>query len=73
MKAYHTAFVVDSVTLVKYRLWGINIETSNGNKDHILPVPATYVIGKDGLIKYGYFNFDYKKRATVKDILNALE
>ena len=37
-----------------------------------LPVPATYIIGKDGKIKYVFFNTDYKKRASVQEILNNL-
>lgn len=72
MKAYKTAFVVDSATRFKYKLWGIDVEAANGNNDFVLPVPATYVIGKDGRITYSFFNRDYKKRATVRDILQAL-
>jgi hypothetical protein len=37
-----------------------------------LPVPAVYIVGKDGEIKYRYFEEDYKKQAAVKDILNNL-
>ncbi|HET6243155.1 MAG: AhpC/TSA family protein [Bacteroidetes bacterium] len=72
MTSYKTSFVVDSATVEKYKKWNVDLEEANGNKDHILPVPATYVIGKDGIIKYVFFDKDYSKRATVKDIINAL-
>ena len=72
MNDYNVSFKVDNGTVTKYKLWGINLEKANGNEDNILPVPATYVIGKDGIIKYAFFNTDYKKRASVKDILSHL-
>ncbi len=72
MDLYKTTFAVDSVTVEKYKKWNIDLENANGNEDHKLPVPATYVIGKDGIIKYVFFDKDYKKRAAVNDIINAL-
>lgn len=73
MNAYKVSFKVDDKTLIKYKSFGINIEKSNGNNDNILPVPATYVIGKDGIIKLAYFDTNYKKRVTIKQVLTALE
>lgn len=72
MDLYKTSFVLDSATVKKYKNWNIDLENANGNKDNILPVPATYIIGKDGIIKFVFFDKDYKKRATVKEIINAL-
>lgn len=72
MNLYKTAFTVDSSTIEKYKKWDIDLERANGNKDHVLPVPATYVIGKDGVIKYVFFDYDYKKRASVNDIVSVL-
>ncbi|MEO5569640.1 MAG: peroxiredoxin-like family protein [Bacteroidia bacterium] len=72
MDLYKTSFVLDSATVEKYKKWNIDLENANGNKDNTLPVPATYVIGKDGIIKYVFFDKDYKNRASVNDIINAL-
>lgn len=72
MNLYKTTFIVDSATVTKYKKWKIDLENSNGNTDNILPVPATYIIGKDGIIKYVFFNTDYKKRTSVKTILEYL-
>lgn len=72
MDAYKVSFKLDKGTVKKYKLFGLNIEKANGNEDDILPVPATYVIGNDGIIKYVFFNTDYKKRASVKEILTYL-
>jgi peroxiredoxin len=48
------------------------IDKNNGQKKAQLPVPATYVIGQDGKIKYKHFQYDYRTRSSVKEILNAL-
>jgi peroxiredoxin len=72
MKAYKVNFMLDAETVTKYKGYGIDLNAANGANGNNLPVPATYVIGKDGMIKYVYFNVNYSQRASVKDILAAL-
>ncbi|RCW38350.1 hypothetical protein [Marinilabilia salmonicolor] len=38
-----------------------------------LPIPATYIIKSNGTIAWRHFNPDYKERATVDQIVNALQ
>ena len=64
-------FKVDSKVEEVYRSLGINLEESQGNKKNRLPVPATYLIGRDRKILYGFIDADYTKRAEIKDILDA--
>lgn len=49
-----------------------DIAESNNQDEAKLPVPATYIIGKDGKIKWRHFDYDYSKRASVKVILDHL-
>ena len=72
MKAYQVDYVMDDSMLAKYKNYGIDIEKNNGNTDHVLPVPATYVIGKDGKLVFVHFDKDYTKRPSVKAILDVL-
>lgn len=72
MKSYKVNFAVDEKTVTKYKGYGIDFDNANGSNGANLPVPATYIIGKDGKIKYVFFNTDYRKRASVQDILNNL-
>ena len=73
MKAYGVAFEVDEKTLSRYKNADIDLATANGQKDKIyLPVPAVYIINKEGTIFYRYFDADYKKQPAVKDILEKL-
>ena len=74
MKAYDVAYQVDTKTIDRYKMASIDLAANNGQKPDAvyLPVPAVYIIGKDGEIKYRFFEEDYKKQAAVKDILNNL-
>ena len=72
MKAYAVNYTVDPVLLGKLKNYGIDLEKNNGNTDHVLPVPATYVINRAGKITYVHFDKDYTKRASVSAILAAL-
>ena len=72
MKLYKVNFAVDEKTVMKYKGYGVDFDNANGSNGANLPVPATYIISKDGKIKYVFFNTDYRKRASVQDILDNL-
>lgn len=72
MDTYGVSFKPDSLTRKKYKLAGIDLEKANGNDENILPVPAVFVIGRGGILKFIYFNTDYKKRVSVNEILRHL-
>ena len=73
MKAYEVEFEVPENTLKRYRNGGIKLDEVNGKNGNYLPVPATYIIDKEGNITYRFFNTDYKKRPSVKEILDNLK
>ena len=54
------------------RALSADIAAYNGREAARLPVPATYIINKDGIIVAVQFNPDYKNRATVKWMLQNL-
>lgn len=72
MQAYKVNFKVDDKTVEKYKGYGIDFDKANGSNGGNLPVPATYIIGKNGLIKQVFFNKDYTKRPSVQQILDNL-
>ncbi|MGK2860987.1 MAG: peroxiredoxin-like family protein [Chitinophagaceae bacterium] len=72
MKAYEVEFEIPGNMLKRYRNGGIKIDEINGKNGNYLPVPATYIIDKDSNISYRFFNQDYKKRPSVKEILDHL-
>ncbi len=72
MKAYEVEFEVPENTLTRYRNSGLDIEKNNGANGKYLPVPAVYIIDKESNITYRFFEPDYKKRPSVKEILDNL-
>lgn len=46
--------------------------TAVDNQHKFLPVPATYIIDRDGTIKYIYFDPNHRVRATVEELLENL-
>ncbi len=72
MKAYEVNYTVDDALFSKLKGYGVDLDKNNGNTDHVLPVPATYVIDRSGKIIFVQFDKNYTKRASVKSILNAL-
>lgn len=72
MKAYEVEYEVPVNTQTRYRNTGLKLEEANGRNGAYLPIPATYVINKEGTVTYRYFEPDYKKRPSIKDILDHL-
>ena len=44
-----------------------------GNDAWVMPIPATFVIAQDGLVKARFIDPDYRKRMTIEDLLAALK
>ena len=74
MDAFKVSFSEKGEKAERYKKWMEGgLEGAHGNKDNTLPVPATYIIDKDGLIRYAYFNPKYSERANVSDLIKALK
>jgi len=72
-KQYKVAYEVDERTAGRYKSFGTDLLAINEQKLKAwLPVPAVYIVNKEGSVTYRYFNEDYKKRPFVKDILAEL-
>ncbi|PIR37107.1 MAG: hypothetical protein COV35_10945 [Alphaproteobacteria bacterium CG11_big_fil_rev_8_21_14_0_20_39_49] len=52
---------------------GQTLEEFNNHEGYELPVPATFVIGKDKIVKYAFKDIDYKKRADINEVLETLK
>lgn len=71
-KQYGLSFVLDPLLQKMYIEFGLDVNAHNGDKTFQLPLPATYAIGKNGIVKYAFVNADYTKRAEPSEILIAL-
>jgi peroxiredoxin len=51
---------------------GWDVPQFQGNNSWMLPIPATFVVGKDGRVKARFVDPDYRKRMSIEDLLAAL-
>lgn len=51
---------------------GIDFSKVYGNSSWMLPVPATYIVGRDGIIAHAYVNPDFRFRLEPREILVSL-
>ena len=74
-KAYGIAFDLAQELRPIYTRIGHALPDRNGDDSWVLPLPATYVIDRDGIIAFAYVDIDYRKRlepATITATLAAL-
>ncbi|MDF7800034.1 peroxiredoxin-like family protein [Pontiellaceae bacterium B1224] len=50
----------------------LDLEAINNGNGHILPIPATFVLGRDGTVLWRYVDVDYRTRAEPDDLIDAL-
>jgi peroxiredoxin len=72
MKAYNVSFAVPENTVTRYRNAGLDLTKLNGANGANLPVPAVFIIDKESTVIYRFFELDYKKRPSVKELLDNL-
>ncbi|MDP3851705.1 MAG: peroxiredoxin-like family protein [Luteolibacter sp.] len=71
-KAFKISFQVPDELVAKYKSeYQIDLEAASGKTHHLLPHPAVFVVGKDGVIRFAHVNPDYKTRLDPEAILNA--
>jgi peroxiredoxin len=70
-RAFGLAFRVDDELNQRYLGFGIDLEKASGETHHVLPAPATYIIGIDGVINFAYINPNYKVRLHPDVLLAA--
>lgn len=52
---------------------GRDFASFQNNENWIFPIPATFVIGQDGIVKARHVDPDYRKRMELDDLLAALD
>jgi peroxiredoxin len=50
----------------------VNIPAFQGNSSWMLPIPATFVVSRDGLIRARFIDPDYRRRMTITEMLAAM-
>ncbi|MCD9877823.1 peroxiredoxin-like family protein [Streptomyces guryensis] len=72
-KQYGLAFDLPHDLAAVYDRLGFDLQRVNGGHPRTLPLPATHVIDRDGVIRWSFVDTDYTTRAEPADILAALD
>jgi peroxiredoxin len=70
--AFGVRFRLPDYLIELYRQLKNDLTAFNGDSAWTLPMPARYVIGRDGVIRYAEVNADYTRRPEPEDMLPAL-
>ncbi|MBU2919761.1 AhpC/TSA family protein [Winogradskyella psychrotolerans] len=52
---------------------GLDLKKINNGNASILPIPATFIVDTDGIIKWNYVNVDYRTRSEPDEIIEVLK
>ena len=66
-------FKLDHALVEVYNKFGIDLDTAQGNMNKEVPLPATYVIGSDGIVLLASVDTDYTKRLEPTKALEAIK
>jgi peroxiredoxin len=73
MRAYDLFFrVPEGMVEVYRRNYGLDLADYNGDGRYVLPVPGTFVIDREGVVRAAFAQVDYKQRMEPTAILEAL-
>lgn len=72
-RAFKVFFAMDEGTIEKYRGFGLDLGGRNASGEWTLPAPGTFVIDTDGVVRFAYADWDYKKRADPGEVIAAVE
>ena len=70
---FGVAFEMPQALIDLYRGVGNDLAVLNGNDRWVLPVPATYVVGRDGRIAFAHVEADYRERAEPTAVMKQVE
>jgi len=64
-------FRVDDGMSAMIRAAGWDIANYQGNESWMLPVPATFVVDTDGIIRVRHIDPDYRRRMSIQELIDA--
>jgi peroxiredoxin len=60
------------VRRVSLEVFGVDLPSLNGDASWEIPVPATYLIDRNGIVRFAYFDADFRNRVDPAQLLHAL-
>jgi len=71
-KAFKVDFTLEDDTIENYKNLGIDLQTRNADGAWELPAPGTFIVDRDGVVRYAFADWNYKRRASPETVIEAL-
>jgi peroxiredoxin len=72
-RAFGIAYRVDDADFLKMKSFGVDLEAAQGQTLHQLPVPSVFIVDDTGIVRFRYFNPDFRVRLDAASILAAAQ
>ena len=72
-RKFGLVYTLDESLRPIYQAFGIDLKAHNGDSSFELPVPATYLVDKNGTVLDSYVNVDYRERLSLETTLSWLD
>ncbi len=72
-RSWGLVYTLDPELRGMYDEFGIDLAASNGDSSGELPIPATYVIDRQGIIGFAFASADHTRRAEPHEVLRAVQ
>lgn len=72
-RAFGIDYEMDPAVREVYRARGVDPSATHATGDWMLPLPACFVIGRDGRVAWSHVDTDYTRRAEPADVLAVLD
>jgi peroxiredoxin len=69
--AFGVAFRMDSTGVEKLKSDGVDLDATQGNDHHELPVPSVFIVDTHGVVRFRHFDPDYTVRLDAAHLLSA--
>ena len=73
MQAYRLYYELDPELVKVYKKLGLNVEDFNGPGRNVLPVPGTFVLDQNGVVRARHADTDYTQRMEPTEIVKILK
>ena len=72
-QSYGLAFTLPKDLREVYLKFGIDVPLYNGDDSWVLPMPARFIIDREGIIRYAEYDPDYTQRPEPEHTIDALK
>src|SRR5262245_32168076 len=71
-RQFGIVFTLDSSLRLVHEVFGVDLPAHNGDSSFELPVPATYLVDRDGTVAGAWVDVDYRRRAEPSQVVARL-